>query len=111
MPEPTSNNEFPPKIDGSNSVFSQRVRILKHLKTKPATSIELRETLDILHPGARINELRDSGYKILTSMVNAQTGALRKHRVAQYSFISESNLSICSADSEAINKSPTRRKG
>lgn len=44
----------------------QRARILARLRIGPATTLQLRNELHVMHPAARIMELRDLGLSILT---------------------------------------------
>lgn len=71
-------------IHGDNSLASQRSRLLDALRKKPLTTIEVRRTLDILHPGARIKELRDAGNLIVTFWTHDFTSGGRRHRVGKY---------------------------
>ncbi len=75
------------KKDTSNhhkSAEAQRQRILGHLHRRSLNTIESREQLDVLHPAARIMELRKRGYNIETHWVTEPTGCGRLHRVAKY---------------------------
>jgi len=48
------------------------------------TTIEARQTLDILHPAARVMELRRAAHKIMTTWIwQFNTGEL-PHRVGRY---------------------------
>lgn len=77
----------PPKTKRiySNSVSSQRARILKHFSCCPRLStIEARNNLGILHPGGRVLELRKKGYKIDTHWINAPDLNGVFHRIGLY---------------------------
>lgn len=67
----------------SNRSASQRTRILDYLRTKPLTTLAARSELDIMHPAARVQELKESGHNIITywKTINTEQG---KHRVASY---------------------------
>ena len=68
----------------------QRARILKHLEdagSKGASTIELREQLDILHPAGRVNELREEGHKVNTRWTVTENAQGKKHRNARYVLI------------------------
>ncbi|MHB8988353.1 MAG: helix-turn-helix domain-containing protein [Desulfobulbia bacterium] len=67
-----------------NTAEAQRQRILDHLSMQSLNTIESREQLDVLHPAARIMELRKRGYNIETHWVTEPTGCGRLHRVAKY---------------------------
>lgn len=63
---------------------SQRARILNHLRTVgPLTTTEARTRLDIMHPAAHVQELRERGHNIITHRKTVNTGKGR-HRVAEY---------------------------
>ncbi|MDI1278515.1 helix-turn-helix domain-containing protein [Methylobacter sp.] len=67
----------------------QRARILAHLQLSPLTTLQARQELDILHPAARIQELREAGHNIITHWATSDTGKA-KHRVACYVLLVES---------------------
>ena len=67
-----------------NSVIAQRARLLSRLHHSPITSIQARSELDILHPAARVLELRNSGYNIVTHWCSDKTPDGGRHRVAEY---------------------------
>lgn len=67
------------------STNSQRARIMARLSEGPATTMELMEELNIMRPGARINELRGEGHDIRTHLQDVLDPWGRKHtRVALY---------------------------
>ena len=70
------------------SVKSQRKRILDWLATKPLTTLEARTELDIMHPAARIQELKSQGNNIFTHCETVDTGK-GKHRVASYVLLTD----------------------
>jgi len=79
------------KIKSTNAA-DQRHRILKRLSLAPATTIELREELDVLAPAPRIFELRHTdGYNIQSVRVIDETKPGHKHSVAQYALHMESS--------------------
>ena len=68
-----------------NSAHSQRMRFLAEIEVRQSlTTIEARRDLDILMPAARVFELRDMGYDIVTVWTQGETEGGRKHRIAQY---------------------------
>lgn len=73
----------------ANSAAAQRERILVALRRSPLTTLEARRLLDVLHPAARVQELRDRGYQIMTAWKQDYTAEGRQHRVAQYVLQSE----------------------
>ena len=58
---------------------SDRKIILSELEKRPLSTLQIRNELDIMHPGGRICELRKAGYKIVRYWIN-EAG----HRVGQY---------------------------
>lgn len=68
----------------------QRQRLLAWLLSSPITTLEARQRLDILHPAARVQELRGQGYDIITHWAIQET-PLGRHRVAQYVLLSGGN--------------------
>lgn len=68
-----------------NDVAVQRNRILEVLQAGHAlTTLEARRELDVLMPATRIFELREAGHPIEKIMVDANTEAGVRHRVARY---------------------------
>ena len=63
---------------------AQRVRLLAALKTGPITTLEARQSLNVLHPAGRIQELRNLGYRIVTHWQTDYTSEGYRHRVAKY---------------------------
>ena len=48
------------------SASSQRVRLLERLQLGPVDTITARTELNVLHPAARVQELREAGHHIVT---------------------------------------------
>ena len=48
------------------SASSQRVRLLERLQRGPVDTITARTELNVLHPAARVQELREAGHHIVT---------------------------------------------
>jgi len=67
----------------STDLNEQCARLLAWLQTATITTLQAREELDILHPAARIQELREAGHNIKTHWTTGDTGKA-KHRVASY---------------------------
>jgi len=67
-----------------NSKSAQRFRLLAALRKGPVSTLYARKFYDILHPAARVQELRDRGHLIDTVWVEDITSEGRPHRVAQY---------------------------
>ena len=74
----------------STSTVSQGKRILDYLRSKPVTTLTARTDLDIMHPGARVMELREQGHEIYTHWETVDSGKV-KHRVASYVLMSGGN--------------------
>ena len=70
-----------------NSTVSQRKRILDYLRSKPLTTLAERIDLDIMHPAARVMELKAQGHEIYTHWETVDSGQ-GKHRVASYVLLS-----------------------
>lgn len=56
-------------MHSGNSASVQRARLLQRLKLAPVDTLEARRRLDILHPAARVMELRKQGKRIDTVRV------------------------------------------
>jgi len=67
----------------SSCVTSQRNRILEWLKSGPLTTLQARSELDVMHPSARIMELKAQGHNIHTHRESVDSGK-GKHRIAKY---------------------------
>jgi len=63
----------------SNCVKSQRNKILNWLRTSPLTMLQARSELDIMHPAARVQELKEQGHNIFTHW-----DRVNGHRIAKY---------------------------
>lgn len=66
------------------SAEAQRSRLLAALHKGPLTTLEARRLLDVLHPAARVMELRNRGHKIDTVWTEDVTSEGKAHRVACY---------------------------
>ena len=71
-------------VNGDNSTQSQRNRLLDALKKGPVTTLSARQTLDVMHPAARAQELRERGHSIITVWSHDFTSEGNRHRVAKY---------------------------
>jgi hypothetical protein len=67
----------------STDTNHQRALLLAWLQSSTITTLQARQELDILHPAARIQELREQGHNIITHRTTEDTGK-SKHRVACY---------------------------
>ncbi|QEL56602.1 helix-turn-helix domain-containing protein [Chromobacterium paludis] len=69
---------------------AQRMRLLYALRDGPVTTIEARTLLNIFQPAARVKELRDRGFQIITERIRVTDESGRKHSgVARYVLLSE----------------------
>jgi hypothetical protein len=79
-----------PVEDGNdNSASAQRSRMLAALHKGPVSTLDARKFYDILHPAARVQELRGSGHLIDTVWIDDITSEGFPHRVAQYLYRGE----------------------
>lgn len=83
LPPPTALDKL---LNPNNtSAFNQRGIVLQALLQGPKTTIELRYQWGIMHPAARIQELRGQGHLIHTIRTNSPTPDGIKHNaVAKY---------------------------
>jgi len=70
--------------EAANALDAQRKRLLDVLRTRSITTLEARRELDVLHPAARILELRKQGHDIQTLRVPDLTDEGKAHIVARY---------------------------
>ena len=73
----------------ANSTAAQCQRLLGALRKGPISTVRARRELDVLHVASRVQNLRDRGHEIVTSMVNDFTAPGKPHRVALYALIAE----------------------
>jgi hypothetical protein len=67
-----------------NITAQQRQTLLSSLLTKPLSTIDARRELDIMHPAARVMELREESHNIKTHWSDEPTECGRLHRMARY---------------------------
>lgn len=68
----------------STASADQRRRLLAALQAGPVSTLDARERLDVIHPAARVLELRERGYRIVTTWAHQSDAWGRAHRVARY---------------------------
>jgi hypothetical protein len=68
----------------TNTASAQRARLLDALRRESLTTLEARRKLDVLHPAARVMELRRAGHNIATAWTTDLTAEGNPHRVARY---------------------------
>lgn len=71
-------------FNSENSVAAQRNRILDFLRKRPLDTLTARKELDIMHPAARVMELRKHGVRIKTIEIDRASDCGEIHRVACY---------------------------
>lgn len=67
-----------------NSAQAQRQRILTYLYKQPLDTLTARRELDIMHPAARVMELRKRGIGIITVRIDRPSDCGKMHSVACY---------------------------
>lgn len=67
-----------------NTAAAQRNRILEFLRIQPLDTLTARKILDVMHPAARVMELRKHGEKIQTVKIDQASDCGEIHRVACY---------------------------
>ena len=82
-------NHNSPNDHTSNTSNAQRKRLLEALRKRNMTTLQARHKLDILHPGARVFELRKLGHNIVTYRKVEATECGNLHRVAYYVLLGE----------------------
>jgi len=79
-----SQNTPQKTISQGNSIEAQRRRVIAWLSRASLTTLEARQHLDVMHPAARVFELRQMGYDIQTVWVEHLSAAGNFHRVGKY---------------------------
>lgn len=67
-----------------NAACEQRKRLLERLRLGTVSTLEARRELDIMHPAARVMELRNAGYQIDRLTVDEPSDCGQLHKVARY---------------------------
>ena len=68
---------------------SQRMRLLARLRETNVSTTEARRELDIMHPAARIQELREQGNLINTVTIAEHTSSQGIRHIARYVLMRE----------------------
>lgn len=80
-------------MSGFNSSEDQRQRILAALRKGPVSTLDARRDLDVMHPAARIGELRHRyGCGIITVNAERQSDCGAWHVVAVYVLTAEGEV-------------------
>lgn len=67
-----------------HTAAAQRKRILEFLRLRPLDTLTARKVLDVMHPAARVMELRKRGWEIQTVKIDRASDCGEIHRVACY---------------------------
>ena len=97
----------------NTSVKIQQSRILEALGevgAKGMTTIQLREELDIMHPGGRVRELREAGHCIHTIWTTSENAQGNKHRCARSVLMRKSSSVALRRESYSYS-SPKKKPG
>ncbi|SEF42722.1 helix-turn-helix domain-containing protein [Nitrosomonas ureae] len=71
------------------SAAAQRNRILDFLRNRPLDTLTARKELDVMHPAARVMELRKRGVGIKTIEIDRASDCGKIHRVVCYVLVAE----------------------
>ena len=74
----------------NTSTHIQQQRVLALLQQASQSTLSLREA-GIMHPAARVQELREKGYHILTHWTHGYTSDGEEHRIAKYVLLGEAS--------------------
>jgi hypothetical protein len=99
-----SENNQQTKHSGNES-SAQCARLLAGLRIGPITTLESRRALDILHPAARVQELREQGHNIVTVWTHGLTSEGNTHRVAKYVLMMPRNSMLSTPESDIAGES------
>jgi len=83
-----------------HTAAAQRKRILDFLRVRPLDTLTARKVLDVMHPAARVMELRKRGWKIQTVKIDRASDCGEIHRVACY-VLEAGTTAIAPADESA----------
>ena len=70
--------------ENKNTAIAQRKRILDFLRIRPLDTLTARKELDVMHPAARVMELRKRGFRIKTIEIDRPSDCGKIHLVACY---------------------------
>lgn len=74
----------------SNDAAAQRSRVLDFLRRHGSLStLDARHLIDVMHPAARVMELRRFGHEIATIWTRETTPEGGEHRIARYHLVRE----------------------
>lgn len=84
-------SEQPAAKLGDTSAQGQRARLLAWLSERPIDTFTARHELNVAHPAARIQELREQGYNIRTHRRPVLDEHGRKHSAVAMYYLSAAN--------------------
>jgi hypothetical protein len=88
--QPPNKQASPSHGNANTTISAQLVRLIARLRIGSIDTFTAAKELNICRPGARICDLRNGGYKILTNLVTLTDDWGRTHRrVAVYTLIAE----------------------
>lgn len=68
---------------------SQQFRLLQALKAGPVNTLEARAYLGVMHPAARIQDLRRRGHEIGCDLITVTFNGFKHHRIARYRLLGQ----------------------
>ena len=89
-------------MNDSNSTANQRNKILEFLRIRPLDTLTARTELDVMHPAARVLELKKAGEKIQTVKIDRASECGKIHRAACY-VLEAGAAATATADESAAN--------
>lgn len=92
-----------------NSLAAQRNRILDFLRIRPLDTLTARKELDVMHPAARVMELRKRGFGIITIEIDRPSDCGKIHRVACYVLVAEAVAPAPADKTDGIHRKETDR--
>lgn len=94
-----------------NAATAQRARLLEALRSGPLSTLEARRELDVLHPAARVQELRERGHPITTTWTFEATPCGERHRVARYVLLTSPRMEVTGPKTQKARFAPPRGTG
>lgn len=90
-----------------HTAAAQRKRILEFLRVRPLDTLTARKVLDVMHPAARVMELRKRGWEIQTVKIDRASDCGEIHRVACYVLEAGAGESAPADESAGANEQGT----
>ena len=90
-----------------NSVAAQRNRMMDFLRKRPLDTLTARQELDVMHPAARVMELRKRGVGIITIKIDRASDCGKFHRVACYVLVAEAVAPAPADKADGIHRKET----